>query len=136
MVLCAGGVFSLICAGLLLAGNPPPLWIAVWIASAAGWAIYWLVNSSALAGTLSLRSCGLWEIALPETKKTMRLIHAWPAFGWVTLKFCDTDSTGREQQLELVVWRGSVSRQAWSELRAHIARQVAMPARILQKGNL
>lgn len=124
-------------AGLLLAGNPSPLWMVLWIALLpAGWVIYWRINSRALAGTLSLSSSGLWEIALPETKKTMRLVHAWPAFGWVALKFSDIHSTGNEQPLELVVWRGSVSRQAWSELGAHIAGQVAMPGRILQKGSL
>lgn len=137
LLLCVGGTASVLCGGLLLIAGPPLTWAALSVAVlAAGWAGYRIVNSPVLAGTLSLRDCGLWEVALPGTKKTMRLIHAWSAFGWVTLQFRDSASSGSKQPLELVVWKESVTRQEWSELLAHVAGQIALPGRILQKESL
>ncbi|MGP1616006.1 MAG: hypothetical protein ACTS5Y_13245, partial [Pollutimonas bauzanensis] len=92
--------------------------------------------SRALAGTLSLRDCGLWEVALSGTRKTMYLTHAWPAFAWITLRFQDADASERQRPLELVVWRAGVPRRAWRALRVHIAGQAARPVRILRKESL
>ncbi|RTZ42497.1 hypothetical protein EKL30_12400 [Candidimonas sp. SYP-B2681] len=101
---------------------------------AAWWVVYRMTHFRSLAGTLSLRDSGLWEVALSGTKKTMRLTHAWPAFAWITLQFDDVDSSHSSAPLELVVWRASMSRSQWCALCVHVAGQIVIPGRILQKG--
>lgn len=134
LLLCAGGVSSVLYAGLLLAGSELPQALAAGVAAlAAGWAIWRNVKYRPLAGTLALRDGGLWEVALSGTKKNMRLTHAWPAFAWVTLQFHDPNSSKQQKPLELVVWKGNVSGPAWCELWAHVAGQLALPGRIPSK---
>ncbi len=135
IVLCVVGVSSLLGAGLPMLGGQPIVAFAC-LALAAAWGVCRIVQSHALAGTLSLRHDGLWELELPVTRKTMRLTHAWPAFAWITLQFHDIGSSGQQKPLELVVWKTEVSQRAWCELCVRVAGQVAMPGRILQKESL
>lgn len=137
MVACSGGASALTYAAWpLVKGN----WVACAIALialglATQWAIRPIIRLPAHAGTLSLLDSGLWTVALYGTTTTMRLTHAWPAFAWITLQFRDPASVSSEP-VELTIWRSTVSRQAWSELCVHVARQVAMPGRVLQKESL
>ncbi|NYT62214.1 hypothetical protein H0A66_07790 [Alcaligenaceae bacterium] len=134
LLLCAGGVSCLLFAGLLLAQGWLQLAPAAGIAVlAAVWGIWRSIKSRPLAGTLSLRDCGLWEVTLSGEKKNMRLTHAWPAFAWITLQFHDPNSSKQQELLELVVWRGSVSRPYWCALWAHVAGQLAMPGQVQYK---
>jgi hypothetical protein len=97
------------------------------------WVALRMIHFRSLAGTLSLRDSGFWEVALSGTTKTMRLTHAWPAFAWITLQFDDVDSSHPCAPLELVIWKASMSGQQWCALCVHIAGQIAMPGRILQR---
>lgn len=137
MVACSGGLSVLAyIAWPLVQAN----WVAcglalVALALAARSAIYPIIRMPAHAGTLSLLDCGLWKAALHGTTTTMRLTHAWPAFAWMTLRLQDSASAS-SKPVEVTIWRSTVSRQAWSELCVHVARQVAMPGRVLQKESL
>ncbi len=122
-------------AGLPLATGGPELTGEMYLIAvlAAWWVVCRMIQFRSLPGTLSLRDCGFWEVALSGTKKTMRLTHAWPAFAWITLQFEDVESGHSSAPLELVVWRASLSRSQWCLLCVHVAGQIAIPGRILQK---
>ncbi|PLC53827.1 hypothetical protein CR155_10300 [Pollutimonas nitritireducens] len=97
--------------------------------------IHRLAGFSAQAGTLSLLDSGLWQVTLYGTTNTMCLFHAWPAYAWMTLGFVDAADAGGKPT-EITVWRSKMSRHAWNQLCVHVARQIAMPGRVLQKEGL
>ncbi|TAM75305.1 MAG: hypothetical protein EPN46_10600 [Candidimonas sp.] len=69
-----------------------------------------------------------WMLIQAAARRPLRLIHAWPAFAWVRLRFLSMAAAGsKETMLELTVWKSSVSPEAWRELRVQLALQAALP---------
>lgn len=75
---------------------------------------------------LSLQDTGLW--ALADTAQDLRLVHAWPAFAWMTLRF-HKQAVANADPLELTISKRGLSDDAWRELRICVARQLALPQR-------
>ncbi|MGB6105962.1 MAG: hypothetical protein WBF88_19160 [Pusillimonas sp.] len=84
-------------------------------------------------GILSLHDSGLWALAPPRGDANLRLVHAWPAFAWMTLRFQPPQGGVRGKPLELTVWKRGLPDDNWRELRVCVARQLAMPQRRPQK---
>ncbi|PLC51724.1 hypothetical protein CR159_01480 [Pollutimonas subterranea] len=137
MAACFGGLFALAYAGWPLVSTDLAACVLALaaLALAGKWTICRMTDFPAQAGTLSLRDGGLWEVTLYGTTTTMCLTHAWPAFAWMTLQLRETAGAS-SKPIEVTIWRSTVSGQAWNELCVHVARQVAMPGRVLQKESL
>ncbi|MEO9121821.1 MAG: hypothetical protein ABI228_02355 [Burkholderiaceae bacterium] len=68
---------------------------------------------------------GGWEVNQPGKRLSLVLIHAWPAFAWVTLRFRDVDATSpKDTMLEITIWKSSVSPDAWRRLNVLVASQL------------
>lgn len=105
---------------------------ALAVVLSCAWAICRILNRRSSVGTLVLHDHGLWELQGAAAPVSLRLMHAWPAFGWITLRF-KGDAGRAVRPIELTIWKTCVSSDAWGLLRLHVARQVAMPERRLNK---
>ncbi|HWL28558.1 MAG TPA: hypothetical protein VNQ97_06585 [Burkholderiaceae bacterium] len=105
---------------------------ALVVVLSCAWAICRILKRRPPAGTLVLHGHGLWELRGATPPVPLRLMHAWPAFGWMTLRFRE-DAAQAARPIELTIWKTCVSSDAWGQLCLHVARQVAMPERRLNK---
>ena len=82
---------------------------------------------------LTLSSAGQWAL-LDESNNSqpVHLLHAWPAFAWMTLRFHSPVSASGSP-FELTINKSGLGESAWRELRICVARQLAMPQRAVQK---
>lgn len=79
--------------------------------------------------TLTLQGAGHWAVSLAGTVRPLRLVHAWPAFAWITLRFQDDAPAARGKPLEFTVWKAGLKEGEWRHLRRCVAVQQAMPDR-------
>ncbi|MBB5216772.1 hypothetical protein [Parapusillimonas granuli] len=78
---------------------------------------------------LTLEGAGRWAIRQGGGARPLRLLRAWPAFAWVTLRFQDDAAGARGKPLELTIWKAGLEEEQWRELRRCVAAQHAMPER-------
>lgn len=97
------------------------------------WAICRILKPRPPASTLVLHDHGLWELRGPLSSVPLCLTHAWPAFGWITLRFQEDSPRNASRPIEFTIWKTCVSSAAWGQLCIHVARQTAMPKRRLKK---
>jgi hypothetical protein len=128
------GVLAIVHAAWpLIAQDPIAQGIAALaVVLACAWAVCRILTRRPPAGTLVLHGHGLWELRGAAAPALLCLTHAWPAFGWITLRFHENASQA-SRPIELTIWKSGVSSEAWGRLRLHVARQVAMPERRLNK---
>jgi hypothetical protein len=131
----AGGVFA-----ILYAAWPPATQdrfahavAVVALVLTCAWAICRILKARPLASTLILHECGLWALQGSLAPVQLTLTHAWPAFGWITLRFHEGSARKASRPIELTIWKTCVSSAAWGQLCVHVARQTAMPERRLNK---
>lgn len=80
------------------------------------------------AGTLILYDDGLWALTDSHGVTMLRMVHAWRAWAWMTLRFerVPDPAPGSSQ---LTIWKAGVSEAAWHQLCLAVAGQLAMPGR-------
>jgi hypothetical protein len=89
-------------------------------------------------GPLTLSSEGVWHIqgSADAAAQPLSLVHAWPAFAWITLRF-DRGAAinSKDTMLEVTLWKSGVAPDTWRRLRVHIARQIASPEPAVARGS-
>lgn len=100
--------------------------VALWLA----WRLGRRLRSASRAAQTQLRAdpaAGLWGVDRPGRRRSLVLIHAWPAFAWMTLRFRDLGATGpKDTMLEITIWKSSVSPNAWRRLNVLVASQLGV----------
>jgi hypothetical protein len=97
--------------------------VALWLA----WRLGQRFRRAGCAAKTQLRAgpAGGWEVNQPGKRRSLVLIHAWPTFAWVTLRFRDPDAASpKDTMLEITLWKSSVSPDAWRRLNVLVASQL------------
>ena len=101
-----------------------------WAVLAALWPAWHLgqhLHGTSCVANVQLRAgpAGGWEVNGPGKRRSLVLIHAWPAFAWMTLRFRDMDAVNpKDTMLEITIWKSSVSPAAWRRLNVLVASQL------------
>jgi hypothetical protein len=97
--------------------------VALWPA----WRLGQCLRGASRAATTQLRadSSGIWEVDRLDKRRSLVLVHAWPAFAWMTLRFRDVNTAGpKDTMLEITIWKSSVSPCSWRRLNVLVASQL------------